>query len=302
MRQEPGRVFQSYLRRGVPGEAQVLFRIVSSAVELKFNPYHDPENGRFTFGPGGVSHAETQKGKFDPANPRNHTTYAVKPGDTLTGIAEMRKGLRASDLAWLNRLSNPDKLHVGQQLMLPNQDYLDAGRTARTKFVDLAFYMDTHDGALPSNVAKPPSIEQQLDTDWQAQTRNGYNFRSDRIPRTREIAGTLKLDPNQRRSRSSQMNAGGADRLQTDHGGHYIARMFGGPEAPFNHFAQDASVNRGAYRALEDQWAKALKSGKEVMVKIVPDYKDLSLRPTGLNIEYHIDGQLFKRYLPNTKR
>jgi hypothetical protein len=41
--------FDAYLRTGrlVPAERS------RHAVETKFNPYHDPENGRFTFAPGG---------------------------------------------------------------------------------------------------------------------------------------------------------------------------------------------------------------------------------------------------------
>lgn len=45
-----GRPFEHWLRTGrLPdgGTAQV--------IQLKFNPYHDPRNGRFTFAPGGPS-------------------------------------------------------------------------------------------------------------------------------------------------------------------------------------------------------------------------------------------------------
>jgi hypothetical protein len=39
------RAFAHYLRTG---------RRLRVPVEQKFNPYHDPRNGRFTFGPGGA--------------------------------------------------------------------------------------------------------------------------------------------------------------------------------------------------------------------------------------------------------
>lgn len=42
------RRFDEFLRRG--GEAP---RFHDLPVEIKFNPYHDPDDGRFTFGPGG---------------------------------------------------------------------------------------------------------------------------------------------------------------------------------------------------------------------------------------------------------
>ena len=65
-----------------------------------------------------------------------------------------------------------------------------------------------------------------------------------------------------------------AGRLRaTDDGGHYIARRFNGPTDAFNHFAQNANFNRGGYRALEDRWAKAIRDGKKVRVKIIPFYR-----------------------------
>jgi hypothetical protein len=55
------------------------------------------------------------------------------------------------------------------------------------------------------------------------------------------------------RSRTSQANAGGAERRASDDGGHYVAARFNGPAEAFNHFARDANFNRGRYRLLEDQ-------------------------------------------------
>ncbi|MFN7132144.1 MAG: LysM peptidoglycan-binding domain-containing protein [Myxococcales bacterium] len=52
--------------------------------------------------------------RFEPTTAR----YAVKPGDTLTGIAK-RHGTTASALQQLNALANPDRLRVGQVLKVP---------------------------------------------------------------------------------------------------------------------------------------------------------------------------------------
>jgi hypothetical protein len=43
--------FRLYLRTGRR-------RLPDDDIELKFNPYHDPKDGRFTFGPGGASNAK----------------------------------------------------------------------------------------------------------------------------------------------------------------------------------------------------------------------------------------------------
>jgi hypothetical protein len=98
--------FARYLRTGK-------WRIL----ELKFNPYHDPQNGRFTYASGGVrsgsANATPPKAtatvgaklgkapvsRFSPLHPANHGIHVVKKGDTLSGIAATRKGLKLSDLA-----------------------------------------------------------------------------------------------------------------------------------------------------------------------------------------------------------
>lgn len=141
--------FEVYLRTGRR------FR----SLEVKFNPWHDPDDGRFTFagtghyfprgsggfGGGGAS-GDWQDQRLNPKNRRNHTIYVVKQGDTLARIAKLRNGLSGAQLAWLNNIQNVNSLRVGQRLMLPNRAYLDAGRRARLNVLDLAFYMDTHGG------------------------------------------------------------------------------------------------------------------------------------------------------------
>lgn len=95
--------FEIYLRTG---------RRPSGSVERKFNPWHDPEDGRFTFRdqgryfPGGASvgrsaraaasgagaaprdgagvqetDAARSQRENDPRNPRNHAIYVVRQGD-----------------------------------------------------------------------------------------------------------------------------------------------------------------------------------------------------------------------------
>ena len=46
------------------------------------------------------------------------TGYVVQPGDSLGGIASAF-GLRAEALAEYNSLENPDRISVGQQLLIP---------------------------------------------------------------------------------------------------------------------------------------------------------------------------------------
>lgn len=132
--------------------------------------------------------------------------------------------------------------------------------------------------------------------------RNGYEYLIDANQRTRRVSGTLTLNGEQRRSRTAQAQAGGHDRRSSDDGGHYIARRFNGPTEAFNHFAQDSSFNRGRYRALEQQWARAKRAGKSVSVKIVPVYEGQSRRPSAINIWFWIDGDQRSLKFPNERQ
>ncbi|PWG03879.1 hypothetical protein DF286_06295 [Sphingosinicella humi] len=120
--------------------------------------------------------------------------------------------------------------------------------------------------------------------------------------RTRRVSGALTLNDEQRRSRTAQAQAGGQDRRSSDDGGHYIARRFDGPTEAFNHFAQDSRFNRGRYRAVEEQWARAKRAGKHVTVKIVPVYNGRSLRPAAINVWFWIDGEQRSLKFPNERQ
>lgn len=102
--------------------------------------------------------------------------------------------------------------------------------------------------------------------------------------------GYLSRTSTPRRSRRNQARAGGADRRPTDDGGHYIAARFNGPREAFNHFAQDANFNRGAYRAMEDGWDKHVLAKRKVFINIRPHFKGVSKRPYHITVAWSVDG------------
>lgn len=309
---------------------------VEGKLEVKFNPWHDPAVGRFTFrnsgtrfGTGSESNFARRPGrtdprvmrlgnarraaldpvdpaKFQPDNPRNHGIHIVRKGESIGSIAHTRKGLRPRDLAELNSIREPNRLRVGQQIKLPHQAYLDAGKRARDKFMGLAYYLDTHGGRLPPNAANPPSIADQIAADHHGVERNGHVFTVDPLARTHRVAMRIgPINPQSeilaRRSRSAQSNAGKPNREHSDDGGHYVAPRFGGTHEAFNHFAQDANLNRGPYRVLEDKWDAYRKAGKSVRITITPRYDGLSKRPKSLDIYYVVDGMENQKSFRNRK-
>lgn len=122
------------------------------------------------------------------------------------------------------------------------------------------------------------------------ESRGPYSYEFDDKGRTALVKGRLTRNAMQGRNTAAQRAAGGADRLSTDEGGHFIGRRFDGPLDAFNHFAQDMNLNRGKYKALENLWDKTIKEGKTVDVEIRPSYAGQSFRPYSLDIEYEIDG------------
>jgi predicted ribonuclease toxin of YeeF-YezG toxin-antitoxin module len=98
-----------------------------------------------------------------------------------------------------------------------------------------------------------------------------------------------------------QDNAGKPDRQPKDHGGHYIAREFGGPEISHNHFAQNARFNTSDYRKLENEWKKELKAGRKVRVDIRSVYNGNSRRSDRIRVTYFVNGEHEFRFFPNGK-
>jgi LysM repeat protein len=296
----------------------------SDEIEVKFNPWHDPEDGRFTFTGHGVYYGQNGKTgsarvggspgsrvqptprtgryyRFDPRNPANHSIHIVQRGDTLTEIAARRKGVTVADLALLNGIRPDAPLRIGQSIKLLNQSYLEAVREAKNNLVALAFYQSTHGGRSPLNPARPPSLNDQFREVVRKERKNGYGFDIDLIERTQLAGGVLVLGSSESRSKRNQAQAGRPDRLPGDDGGHFIAVRFNGPRDRFNHFAQESGFNRGRYRTIEDGWARALKAGRRVSVVIDPEYKGASRRPYKIIVTSTIDGKTSRQEIPNRK-
>mgnify|MGYP003632579292 CR=1 FL=1 len=270
--EERRRAFSVWLRTG---RWPTLLR----SVELKFNPWHDPENGRFTFAGTGRY--------FGRGNHHRSSSSNVRPG---SGSGRFRGddgsfgggGATGSWAVPAERRPQPPRDTIRQPV---------------------------RQSAYPSRPATATPVRREavhgrpdLPPGWRRVVRNGYEYLIDAQQRTRRVSGTLTLNNEQRRSRTAQAQAGGDERRTSDHGGHYIARRLNGPTEAFNHFAQDASFNRGRYRTLENQWARAQRAGKEVTVKIVPAYDGQSQRHSAINVWFWIDGDEESLNFPNERQ
>ena len=147
--------------------------------------------------------------------------------------------------------------------------------------------------AYDTNKHKDNNLKEQVDIDKRipesgmfgkkdTKDINGYTYTLDRSGRTISARGDLRLDP-AAKDLNAQKRAGGADRLKTDDGGHIFSSRFGGT-GEVNLIAQDARLNRGDYKKLENSWVKALNEGKSVYVKVDLNYRGDSLRPDKIKL------------------
>lgn len=347
------RAFSVWLRTGRrprPGDDRKL--------ELKFNPWHDPDDGRFTFrgagryyGAGGASRADgrgqrTPKVSYiaDPRLPPISTREQVEAWRTEELARNghrpgFREAIEDQHRRYLKELNLQARARAGG-LGIPDRSDGPADAVARrsTSPSDQNGFggggsfggggasgsweapkqqtgtrggfsgggdrsggggangswggpARAPDGRVASDASEPRHII----------VRNGYTYEIDARGRTRRVSGVLSDTDTPVRSATTQAKAGNEDRRTSDDGGHYIAARFEGPTDAFNHFAQNANFNRGRYRVLEDEWAKAKQAGKEVTVTIVPHYREGALRPFEIDVSFTANGQKRSIKMPNER-
>ncbi|MCL2300761.1 MAG: DNA/RNA non-specific endonuclease [Firmicutes bacterium] len=86
-----------------------------------------------------------------------------------------------------------------------------------------------------------------------------------------------------------------------DDRGHLFADLFGGSPELVNLVPQDMHLNRGAYKAMENDWADALRGGSHVEVAGAAVYEDDSRRPSSFEVFYVIDGEVYEKSFANRR-
>ncbi len=77
-----------------------------------------------------------------------------------------------------------------------------------------------------------------------------------------------------------------------DQGGHLIVRSFNGPGEQINYIPQNAKLNNGEWRVMENEWKKELKAGKKVEFDIQIIYDgDINKSPKRFLVEYKVGNE-----------
>lgn len=113
-------------------------------------------------------------------------------------------------------------------------------------------------------------------------------YKTDHLARPQQVEATLSANVKDRNG-YQQCKAGKCG-TPGDEGGHLIASIFNGPGEKLNLVPMDGNLNKGAWKQMENTWAKAVNEGKEVKVKIQTSYIGDSVRPDKFTIVYSIDG------------
>ena len=131
---------------------------------------------------------------------------------------------------------------------------------------------------------------------------NGYTYSTDEMGRVVSAEGKARLKTHEGKLeiKDSKESISHGDAKETDDRGHIIGDQLDGSNGMENIVAQDANINQGAYKKLEDRIAKAVKEGHDVDIKVEPIYGDkLSYRPTEIKYTYTIDGEKNITLFPN---
>ncbi|HEY6814778.1 MAG TPA: DNA/RNA non-specific endonuclease [Croceibacterium sp.] len=285
------RAFSLWLRTGrLPRWAR------GETAEVKYNPWHDADDGRFTFaGTGRYFGRGSSNGGARSVDARMSNRPKEPPGGSRGGGRGFNGGGASGSYG-----GGGQGFNGGGASGSWDQPTAKPRRAPQTKPRDepAAERLERLERAV-ANGRRPRRGSVDDPATWRTERKNGYTYRVDPLGRTRHVFGTLSENRAQRRSPTEQQRAGRPDRRPTDQGGHYIARRFNGPTEAFNHFAQDANFNRSSYSALENEWSGEMRRGKTVFVSIEPQYEGSSQRPSRILVTYWISGRATRRSFPN---
>lgn len=123
---------------------------------------------------------------------------------------------------------------------------------------------------------------------------DGINYVTDNLGRVTKTTGDLD-DAVRVRLGNQQIRAVDVkDGVRgTDQGGHIIGARFFGAGEQINYYPQTSNLNQGAWKTMEDLWAREMVAGKDVKVEVRAIFEGQSSRPIGFEVDWWIDGKKF---------
>lgn len=183
---------------------------------------------------------------------------------------------------------------IESSTLQPNSRYEIDGKTYETDDTGKVYMVD---GKLE------PNITYEL---------NGSVYKTDGNGRIISCKAEPERSPENPRDNEAQRDAGGADRKETDQGGHIVGRDLNGDGGTGNLVAMDSRINQSDYKRMENDVKNALDEGKEVTTETQISYTGNSERPDKIEVtvtaegketiytfDNNLDGSLFKEIPEN---
>jgi hypothetical protein len=159
--------------------------------------------------------------------------------------------------------------------------------TVKKNFVENPF---NDDGSLKPNSKYKTSLDG---------TDHNYLYETDNKGRIEKVdADPLELKADSTRDRAPY-DPNTPDKPEFFDAGHLIGDQFDGSGEINNLISQARNLNRGKWLTMENKWADALREGKDVKVSIQVRYEGESMRPSGFDVKYSIDGDYQSRSFDN---
>lgn len=119
-------------------------------------------------------------------------------------------------------------------------------------------------------------------------TIKGNTYKTDEYGRKVEMEAEPVYTTGEPRNLKEQKQSGGEERQENDDGGHIVAKILGGAEGEENLVPMRRTINRGDYKKMENEIAKALQDGEKVELHVDLEYEGESQRPSKFQAEYTI--------------
>ena len=124
-----------------------------------------------------------------------------------------------------------------------------------------------------------------------------YLYKTDEAGRLSQFkTDNLQLTERDKRLRHNPNTPG---KQEGDQAAHLAADRFGGSPELANLVSQSSHVNLSEYKKLENEWAKAIKEGKNVQVEVNVIYEGANKRPSEFVVSHTIDGKTTTTIIAN---
>ena len=131
---------------------------------------------------------------------------------------------------------------------------------------------------------------------------DSYNYHTDELGRVNNVNGKLDFKTKGRNTYQQGKSVDLKDGIKgEDDGGHIIAQIFNGPGEQINYVPQTQTLNRGDWKAMENEWKEFFNNNPkgEIKIDIQIIYDGTSKRPEGFNVVYYLDGKINTRQFDN---